>query len=206
MLKESSPLDLPEERDGGLIGIRKPDARIEVVRSGESRPEIYNVILPRQDHTGWRLGRVEAAAARRELIAPDMCGARSIHLSVVQMEVGLTDTPHFHVSGEKVMYVVRGNGRIVGGEDLDQMHEVGPGDAVYVPPFAVHAPANIGDEIFEFVMVSNAPLDVTVPGGKMPDLSDEESRPKDKEVILRKDENGSPREQVRPGPDEGRRG
>jgi len=164
----------PEE--GGFTGIRKPDARVEVVRSNESRPEIYNVILPRQDRTGWRMGRIEAAAARRELIAPDLCGARSIHLSVVQMEVGLQDTPHFHVSGEKVMYIVRGHGRILSGEDLDQTHDVGPGDAVYVPPFAVHAPANIGDEVFEFVMASNAPLDVTVPGGKIPALPDDVNR------------------------------
>jgi uncharacterized RmlC-like cupin family protein len=160
-------LDRAVDQDGGFIGIRRPDARVEIVRSDASRPEIYNVILPRQDRTGWRMGRIEAAATRRELIAPDMCGARSIHLSVVQMEVGLQDNPHFHVSGEKVMYIVRGHGRIVSGEDLDEIHEVGPGDAIYVPPFAVHAPANVGDEVFEFVMASNAPLDVTVPGGKM---------------------------------------
>ena len=166
-------MDRAADRDGAFTGIRKPDARIQVVRSDESRPEVYNLILPRQDRTGWRLGRVEAAAARRELIAPDLCGARSIHLSVVQMEVGLTDNPHFHVSGEKVMYVVRGRGRIISGEDLDETHDVGPGDAVYVPPFAVHAPANMGDDIFEFVMASNAPLDVSVPGGRLPASSDE---------------------------------
>jgi uncharacterized RmlC-like cupin family protein len=158
-----------QEREGGFLGIAKPDARVEIVRSHESRPEIYNVILPRQDKTGWRMGRVRAAAARRELIAPDLCGARSIHLSVVQMSVGLKDNPHFHVSGEKVMYVVRGHGRIICGENFDEAHEVSSGDAVYVPPFAVHAPENVGDDIFEFVMVSNAPRDVTVPGGKVVD-------------------------------------
>ena len=185
-------MDQSEVRDGGLIGIRKPDAQIEVVRSDESRAEIYNVILPRQDHTGWRLGRVEAAAARRELIAPETCGARSIHLSVVQMEVGLQDTPHFHVSGEKVMYIVRGHGRIISGENLNKTYEVGPGDAVYVPPFAVHAPANVGDEIFEFVMASNAPLDVTVPGGKMPTSSDDVIRSNGEQVIVVKEGTGAP--------------
>jgi uncharacterized RmlC-like cupin family protein len=198
-------LEQSEVRDGGLIGIRKPDAQIEVVRSDESRPEIYNVILPRQDHTGWRLGRVEAAAARRELIAPDMCGARSIHLSVVHMEVGLQDTPHFHVSGEKVMYIVRGHGRIISGEDLDETYEVGPGDAVYVPPFAVHAPANVGDEIFEFVMASNAPLDVTVPGGKLPTSSDDVIGSDGEQVIHGEGRTGaSPTSKVISKPDEGR--
>ena len=86
------------------------------------------------------------------------------------------------------MYVVRGHGRIISGEDLDQTHDVGPGDAVYVPPFAVHAPANIGDEIFEFVMASNAPLDVTVPGGKMPSVSDQGDG---EEMMVRKEDNGN---------------
>lgn len=175
-------------RDGGFLGIRKPDARVEVVRADQSRPELYNIILPRQDRTGWRMARIEAAAARRELIAPDLCGARSIHLSVVQMAVGLQDIPHFHVSGEKVMYVVRGHGRIIWGEDLDGSYEVFSGDAVYVPPFAVHAPANVGDEIFEFVMASNAPLDVSVPGGKLVGSQEDVVRVEGEDVATVKDD------------------
>ena len=154
-------------RDGGILGIAKPDAKVEVVRAAQSRPERYQVVLPRQDDRGWRMARVEAASGRRELIAPDLCGARSIHLSVVTLPVGLCDQPHWHVSGEKVMYVVSGHGRIHGGEELEDAWDIEPGDAVYVPPFAVHAPENIGDEPFEFVMASNAPLDVTIPGGPM---------------------------------------
>ena len=42
------------------------------------------------------------------------------------------------------------------------------GDAVCVPPFAIHAPLNDGDEPLTFVMATNAPLDVTVPGGPLP--------------------------------------
>jgi uncharacterized RmlC-like cupin family protein len=129
------------------------------------------MILPRGDERGWRAARVEADPIRRELIAPDLCGARGIHLSVVSMPAGLKDRPHWHVSGEKVMYVVHGRGRIIAGEELDQVFDVEPGDAVYVPPFAVHAPLNTGEDVFEFVMASNAPLDVTVPGGPLPDRS-----------------------------------
>jgi uncharacterized RmlC-like cupin family protein len=66
--------------------------------------------------------------------------------------------------GEKVMYVTNGRGTIVCGDDLGIRHEVEPGDAVYVPPFAVHAPANEHNEPFTFVMVANAPMDVSVPG------------------------------------------
>jgi uncharacterized RmlC-like cupin family protein len=149
---------------GGLLGIDKPDGVLTVVRAGEGRPERYRVILPRQDAVGWRMARVEADPARVELIAPETCGARGIHLSVVTLAPGVRDHAHFHVMGEKVMYVTRGRGRILAGEGLTESHEVGPGDAVYVPPYAVHAPENAGDEPFEFVMVAAAPIDVTVPG------------------------------------------
>ncbi len=62
------------------------------------------------------------------------------------------------------MYVTAGRGRIHCGSELEKSYEVGPGDCVYVPPFAVHAPESDENEELEFVMVSNAPMDVTVPG------------------------------------------
>ena len=162
----------PPDRSG-ILGIAKPDAQVEIVPATAARREQYQVILPRQDRIGWRMARVEGPAGRLELIAPDLCSARGIHFSVVTVPVGYRDRPHFHVSGEKVMYVVRGYGVILAGEDLEFSHEVGAGDAVFVPPFAVHAPMNTGDSPFEFVMASNAPLDVTVPGGTMPEEGEE---------------------------------
>ena len=153
-----------EKAMGGLLGIDKPDAVVTIVRAGEGRPERYRAILPRQDGVGWRMARVEADPARRELVHPDTCGAKGIHLSVVTLAPGIRDNPHFHVMGEKVMYVTKGHGRIRSGEGLTESHDVGPGDAVYVPPYAVHAPENAGDGPFEFVMVAAAPMDVTVPG------------------------------------------
>jgi uncharacterized RmlC-like cupin family protein len=157
----------------GFLGIAKPDAQVEIVPANAARRERYQVILPRQDRIGWRMARVEGPEGRLELIAPDLCSTRGIHLSIVTVPVGYRDRSHFHVSGEKVMYVVRGFGVIMAGEDLEFSHEVGPGDAVYVPPFAVHAPMNAGESPFEFVMASNAPLDVTVPGGTMPEEGEE---------------------------------
>jgi uncharacterized RmlC-like cupin family protein len=163
-------------RIGGLKGIARPDAQVEIIRGADPPIERYNVVLPRRDGQGWRMGRVEAPEGRRELVAPGLCGARGIHLSVVTMPIGMKDTPHWHVSGEKVMYIVGGTGRIIAGEALDQSFDVEPGDAVYVPPFAVHAPANTGEEPFEFVMASNAPLDVTLPGGPLPGEANADGR------------------------------
>ena len=144
--------------------LEKPTASVEVVRSDQGRPEQYRVILPKTDDAGWRMARIEAADERRELIHPDNSSARGIHLSVVTLAPGFRDRPHWHAMGEKVMFVTEGHGVIASGVDLTTEHEVGPGDAVYVPPFAVHAPRNDDDEPFIFVMVANAPMDITVPG------------------------------------------
>jgi len=122
------------------------------------------MIMPRNDRAGWRMARVQAADARRELIHPETCGQVGLHLSVVTLAPGVRDHPHWHAMGEKVMYVTEGDGVIACGTDLATEHRVGPGDAVYVPPFAVHAPRNDSDKPFTFVMVANAPMDVSVPG------------------------------------------
>lgn len=105
-----------------------------------------------------------AEPSRVELVSSDLCGATSIHLSVVTLGPGIRDEPHWHVMGEKVMYVTEGRGEIVCGVDLATVHTVERGDAVYVPPFAVHAPRNASSKPFTFVMVANAPMDVSVPG------------------------------------------
>jgi uncharacterized RmlC-like cupin family protein len=113
------------------------------------------------------MAEVEGPEERLELISPDLCGSLGIHLSVVTLHPGVHDHPHWHAQGEKVMYVSEGRGAILVGEELDRV-DVERGDAVYVPPFAIHAPLNDGDEAFSFVMATNAPLDVTVPGGPLP--------------------------------------
>ena len=110
------------------------------------------------------MGQVRGPEGRFELISAETCGARAIRLSVVSMEPGVKDNAHWHVNGEKVMYVTGGHGQILTGQQLETSLSVGPGDAVYVPPFAVHAPMNDGDEPLVFIMVGNAAFDVMVPG------------------------------------------
>lgn len=149
---------------GGYRRIDRPDATVAVVRAAEARAEQYRVILPRQDRVGWRMARIEAEPSRVELVSTDLCGATGIHLSVVTLGPGIRDEPHWHVMGEKVMYVTEGRGEIVCGDDLATVHAVERGDAVYVPPFAVHAPRNASSEPFTFVMVASAPMDVSIPG------------------------------------------
>jgi uncharacterized RmlC-like cupin family protein len=166
MTEEMSPVPAKGagSEESGFRRIAKPDAELKVIRPDEARVEQYRVILPRQDGAGWRMAEVPAPEGRVELVSMEQCGARGIHLSVVTLQPGTQDHPHWHVSGEKVMYVVSGRGRILAGEGLTQSFDLAPGDCVFVPPYAVHAPASGPDEPLTFVMVTNAPLDVTVPG------------------------------------------
>ena len=151
----------------GLLGFTSADRSIKVVRSDEGRIERYRVILPRRDTAGWHMAEVEGPEDRIELVSLELCGSLGIHLSVVTLAPGYEDRPHWHAQGEKVMYITTGRGAILAGEALERL-DVAAGDAVYVPPFAIHAPLNDGDEPLTFVMATNAPLDVTVPGGPPP--------------------------------------
>jgi uncharacterized RmlC-like cupin family protein len=43
---------------------------------------------------------------------------------------------------------------------LEQELAIGPGDFIYVPPQAVHAPVNDGDEPMELIVARNAPVEL----------------------------------------------
>ena len=156
----------PARRGSNVRGIVKPDREVSVVPAGQAKREEYRIILPRQDAVGWRMARVLGPETRLEILSPEMCGSQSLRISVVTLAPGVHDSAHWHASGEKALYVIKGRGRIYWGEGIPNATDIGPGDCVYVPPGAVHAPANTGDEPLELLMLGNAPYDVTVPGGE----------------------------------------
>ena len=63
---------------------------------------------------------------------------------------------------------MRGRGRLLVGERLEKALEISTGDLIYIPPQAVHAPVNEGNEPLEFIVARNAPVEeveeVMVPG------------------------------------------
>ena len=62
-----------------------------------------------------KMAEIEGPEERIELISPELCGSLGIHLSVVTLAPGVHDRPHWHVQGEKVMYVSQGRGAILVG-------------------------------------------------------------------------------------------
>ena len=91
--------------------------------------------------------------------------------TVREVLIGQGEAPHFQLrrfrmepgggmprhtnAVEHEQYVLRGRGRIELG---DEVHEVGPGDVVFIPAGVPHSYASIGEEPFEFLCaVPNLP-------------------------------------------------
>ena len=106
--------------------------------------------------------RVEVASGamtRLEGVSRVLGGAEGIHLAIATIPPGCQSSAHRHTNCESAIYVVRGHGRFLAGDGLERVLEIGPGDFIYVPPMAVHAPVNDGPEPLELIVARNAPVE-----------------------------------------------
>jgi len=84
----------------------------------------------------------------RELLAHRNSAIVLQSLAEARLPVGGSTTPHYHVRTEEIYYILRGRGRMrIGGETS----EVGPGDAIAIPPGLQHEITNTGDETLVFL-------------------------------------------------------
>lgn len=88
-----------------------------------------------------------------------LVGAQGIHLALAEISPGKSSSPHRHTNCESAIYVLRGKGRFMVGEDLTKAIEFGPGDFIYVPQNALHQPVNDGNEVVEFIVARNSPVE-----------------------------------------------
>ena len=109
--------------------------------------------------------RVEAssgAMTRVEGISEILTGAKGIHLAVATVPPGQRSSAHWHVNCESAIYVMSGHGLFLTGEGLREELAIGPGDFLYVPPEAIHAPVNNGTEPLVLIVARNAPTEIVV--------------------------------------------
>ena len=86
-------------------------------------------------------------------------GARRVALLSGWLKPGAAHSPHMHESEEAVTFL-SGRGVVrIGGQDF----EVGPGDAVWIPPGAVHSTLNTGEEDLRFVAAFSDGLIAAIP-------------------------------------------
>lgn len=84
----------------------------------------------------------------RELLAHRNSSLRNQSLAEARLAPGGSTTAHYHARTEEVYYILAGRGRMrVDGEE----REVRPGDAIAIPPGAIHTIANTGHETLTFL-------------------------------------------------------
>ena len=102
------------------------------------------------------------AMTRLAGVSKSLVGATGIHLAVATIPPGCASTPHYHVNCESAIYVAKGRGRFVIGDNLDNPLTIAQGDFIYVPAEAVHQPVNDGDEPLELIVARNTPVEIMV--------------------------------------------
>jgi len=84
----------------------------------------------------------------RELLAARNSVIRNQSLAEARLPPGASTTPHHHPRTEEIYYILDGVGRM---QIADELRDVGPGDAIAIPPGARHQITNTGAEVLRFL-------------------------------------------------------
>ena len=84
----------------------------------------------------------------RELLAHRNSCIALQSLAEARLPVGGRTTPHYHPRTEEIYYILRGTARMQIGEET---RNVRPGDAIAIPPGAVHQITNTCQETLTFL-------------------------------------------------------
>jgi uncharacterized RmlC-like cupin family protein len=129
------------------MSFSKPPTGLRIVRSGEL-----------DSNTPQTPGMTRA-----EAISYARVGAQKLWAGTVVVHPNAKTGPHHHGELETVIYIVRGRARFRWGEHLEFVDEAGPGDFVYVPPFAPHQELNARqDQPVEAVIIRSGQEAVVV--------------------------------------------
>lgn len=84
----------------------------------------------------------------RELLAHRNSGIQKQSLAEARLPPGVATAPHYHPLTEEIYYILEGTGSMRVG---DEICEVGPGDAIAIPPGAVHSICTTSDLPLKFL-------------------------------------------------------
>ena len=84
----------------------------------------------------------------RELLAHRNSCVRNQSLAEARVPPGASTAPHYHPLTEEIYYILEGTGRMTIG---DQTRDVGRGDAIAIPPGAVHTITTTSDVALKFL-------------------------------------------------------
>ena len=108
---------------------------------------------------------------REAAVAESTVGARGLWAGYVTMAPGMASGAHHHGELESAIYVISGRARMRFGPKLEQTVDAGPGDFIFVPPYAVHQELNLdADAPVEMIVArdgqENIVVNVDVPGAE----------------------------------------
>lgn len=92
----------------------------------------------------------------RELLAHRNSSIRNQSLAEARLPPGMSTTPHRHPKTEEIYYILAGQGLMQVGEELSQ---VGPGDAIAIPPGVRHQITNTGSLVLTFLCCCAPPYE-----------------------------------------------
>lgn len=84
----------------------------------------------------------------RELLAHRNSAIRNQSLAEARLPVGSATAPHYHPRAEEIYFLLEGRGRMQIEADT---REVGPGDAIAIPPGVRHQITNVGPNTLRFL-------------------------------------------------------
>lgn len=84
----------------------------------------------------------------RELLAHRNSCIRNQSLAEARLAPGGSTAPHHHPRTEEIYYILEGEGRMQIG---DEVRDVSGGDAIAIPPGAVHTITNTGSATLKFL-------------------------------------------------------
>jgi len=84
----------------------------------------------------------------RELLAHRNSAIRNQSLAEARLQPGGATTPHYHPKCEEIYYILTGVGQMRIDSDT---REVGPGDAIAIPPGQIHQIRNTGGVELKFL-------------------------------------------------------
>ncbi len=84
----------------------------------------------------------------RELLADRNSCIRLQSLAEARVAEGGSTTPHYHPRTEEIYYILAGRGTM---RIASEMRPVGVGDAIAIPPGAIHQITNTGQEELRFL-------------------------------------------------------
>lgn len=92
----------------------------------------------------------------RELLAHRNSAIRQQSLAEARVAPGIVTEAHYHRLTEEIYYVLEGRGRMT----IDgHSREVGPGDAIAIPPGAVHQIENLCETMLTFLCCCAPPYE-----------------------------------------------